>query len=1011
MGSEVFRFVTVHPPQEAANPQASAAAAVDLGITSTPFIDSLRAMRAAGARLSMIEAATAFVASPEFIGTPDRIDRPYRDFITAVQQLPEATFWPGVGNAFGQIFNSPPANVIRSDAFLYLYARSSNGIVAAMIDSAAPARARGLLVRLARTLWLIRRLAATAPVTQSGYEGAPLVLPSGIFPLPDLVASVRAQRRATAAAARAEAGERGAEHARVTADLAAHRRAVDELLDVLERTGTQPAPEPVAGGARPTYGFALSAAGTAELSESTRTVLRSVGVTDGRVDVARSITQLERHSAELVRGALNGNLAAGTPGPCPPAPPSGGAPDESVTVPTGHGDAKVLGIADLMVLEQELLRYELGEIAHIENVLKSETRSRTFKTSNTIEQTDTTEVETTEEKEQDLSSAERFELHTETQSVIDDSASKQMGLTVHASYGPSVDATANYNSSSSSSHQQSTAASANYAREVTTRAAQRIQTRTLKRRTVRTVSVVEETNEHGFDNKAGNSDVIGVYRYVDKIYRAQVVNYGKRLMLEFVVPEPAAFLRYGMTRHPVDEVSVPKPDRPGYCLDNTFTPLQAEDITRDNYLYWASKYNVQDVTPPPASVMIASGSKKAPDQMDTASNDARISSEVFDLAIPDGYLSQSAFVNIYGETQAGDHYVMVQVQNQQMKYVEPFDDPFVLQLQQAPALPVTLNSLRFYNYEVLVTVLCTLAPERFRAWQLKTFGSVMTAYAEEKSRYDQAIAEARFAARDSAIGGTNPRRNRETEQIELKRSCISQLGGQRFDLFDAVASDVAPYGYPEVDFAEAKAEGVYIQAFEQSFEWNNMTYVFYPYFWGRKAEWPTVAQLSDDDPLFERFLQAGAARVQVPVRLGFEPGVLTYLATGELWSGDGTLVNSEGAAPDPTHVSILDELRAQLGDNSVEGPGRVSVTNNSPNVTGNATMFTAEDEDRRIMIAGKTYVIRTVVDAQTIRLTTNYTGDSVTGLRYSLGGRLVGEPWEVKLPTNLVKLDNSLIIR
>jgi hypothetical protein len=411
-------------------------------------------------------------------------------------------------------------------------------------------------------------------------------------------------------------------------------------------------------------------------------------------------------------------------------------------------------------------------------------------------------------------------------------------------------------------------------------------------------------------------------------------------------------------------------------------------------------------------VVIASGSKKSADQLPRAGDDGPlISSDVFDVAIPDGYLTQTATINTYGETQVGVHYVMLQVQGLQLKYVEPEFDPSTVQLQPASSLPVTVNSLRFYNYEVLVTVLCTLSEEKFRAWQLKTFASIMNAYAEEKSRYDQAVAEARFAARDATIGGTNPRKNRETEQIELKKGCIAQLSGQRFDLFDAVVSDVAPYGYPEVDFAEAKAEGAYIQAFEQSFEWQNLTYVFYPYFWGRKAEWPTTAQLTDNDPLFERFLQAGAARVQVPVRLGFEPGVLTYLATGQMWSGDGTLVNSEGTAPDSTQVSILDELRSQLGDNSVEGPGRIAVTNNSANVTGTATSFTADDEDRRIMIAGKTYVIRSVVDAQTIRLTTNYTGDSVTGLRYSLGGRLVGEPWEVKLPTNLVKLDNSLIIR
>jgi hypothetical protein len=285
----------------------------------------------------------------------------------------------------------------------------------------------------------------------------------------------------------------------------------------------------------------------------------------------------------------------------------------------------------------------------------------------------------------------------------------------------------------------------------------------------------------------------------------------------------------------------------------------------------------------------------------------------------------------------------------------------------------------------------------------------MSAYNEQKSAYDEAIKEARANAADSAVSGTNPENNRVTEQTELRKGCISLLTGQRFDLFDAMNRNVAPYGYPEIDFAEAKAEGEYIRAFEQSFEWNNMVYVFYPYFWGRKDDWLTVAQLSDDDPLFGQFLRAGAARVQVPVRVGFEEAVLTFLSTGELWTGEGTLVSSDGGDAEPD-LSIIDELKSQLGDNNVDGPGTVNVTKNSAAVTGIGTAFTSNDVSRRIIIAGVTYVIRTVQDAQTITLAAPYAGANAQGLGYALGGVLVGQPWEVKIPTDLIKLDESLVI-
>ena len=102
-----------------------------------------------------------------------------------------------------------------------------------------------------------------------------------------------------------------------------------------------------------------------------------------------------------------------SPDVCPPAIDTT-PPYDFFNVPTGHGNARILGVADLMVLEQELLRHQLGKIAHIENVMKSEERSREFKTTDMTKQTLTIETEITEEKSQDLSSTERFELQTES---------------------------------------------------------------------------------------------------------------------------------------------------------------------------------------------------------------------------------------------------------------------------------------------------------------------------------------------------------------------------------------------------------------------------------------------------------------------------------------------------------------------------------------------------------------------------------------------------------------------
>lgn len=56
---------------------------------------------------------------------------------------------------------------------------------------------------------------------------------------------------------------------------------------------------------------------------------------------------------------------------------------------------------------------------------------------------------------------------------------------------------------------------------------------------------------------------------------------------------------------------------------------------------------------------------------------------------------------------------------------------------------------------------------------------------------------------------------------------------------------------------------------EQAFEWDIMSYNFYPYFWGNKADWKTLYQSESIDPLFRSFLQSGMARVVATVHPGF----------------------------------------------------------------------------------------------------------------------------------------------
>ena len=504
-----------------------------------------------------------------------------------------------------------------------------------------------------------------------------IIIPREIFPLPqvkDTLKEMRKEERERQKRVFYEYKQKIEETSKLVVD---NNEAIAEMIGAYEKRSDYDR--------KVSKGFILSHEISNNISSKTKQILQYHGLVSDEIDVAKSVAILEKFNIAEVN-KFSRNISAGTkmtrigsvllpsdyfgsydipvdiqgtlsivPGVCH-SPYVGGGGQQTgvngeVTTPIGHGQAHAYGFSDLMVVEQELSHYEYGEIAHIENVLKGEIRERKHRTSRTREEAVLTETEETSEKTEDLTTTERYELGTESQHVINENSSTQIGITVNASYGPSVDVTGNYNYSTGTSTQDSKSASSNFARETSTRAINRLEKRKLHRRFVRTIEEVTELNKHIFENQEPNADNIsGIYRWIDKIYTLQIVNYGKRFMLEFIVPEPAAFVRHAMSKLPNEDNVIVKPDPPGWCLDDgkTFHALQVEDIKREDYLIWVAKYNVQDVSPPPPRFITASQSKILTTSEVTKFEELshRLSIKDGSVEIPDGYFPQEANVNL-----------------------------------------------------------------------------------------------------------------------------------------------------------------------------------------------------------------------------------------------------------------------------------------------------------------------------------------------------------------------------
>ena len=584
----------------------------------------------------------------------------------------------------------------------------------------------------------------------------------------------------------------------------------------------------------------------------------------------------------------------------------------------GQCRIRPLGVADFRRVEQELCCYMPGEVAHIENVLQGEYKERTTRRLRRSENTFTQTTEREEETQRDTSSTDRYELQRETAKTIQNDMSFDLGVTAAGSYGPvSVSVSSNFSTATSS--QESDRQAVAYGKEVTDRSLKRVIEKVREERITKVIEEFEENNKHGLDNRNGKKHVVGLYRWADKIYKAQIVNYGKRLMFEFMIPEPAAFHLWAMSKpavqtnvllkEPIDPRSKQMAEILGYAF-KTHT-----DITVSNYALLAAQYGATIDAPPPALKAVEKNYFNK-SELDGAKN---FSHGYNDLTIPQGYnparaevlISMSGWGNNprddnghWNTITVGDDAVFVNYSNK-----NGTKTLWLRLSNEVETLPVNICG-RCTFYSANVNVVCEIMPEYFETWQIKTFKAVIDAYENQKAAYEQAVSEAKIQ-RGVDIQGTNPAMNRLIEQQELKKGCLGWLNnGQNLGSWavwhyndnNDCNSPVTTYSCNTIQETERA------KFFEQGFDWKLMTYTFLPYFWGNKCRWRKMYQLDDTDPLFLNFLQAGMAKVLIPVRPGFEKQVMHFLRTGQIWQG------SEVPAIDsPIYLSIVEELKEPVG--------------------------------------------------------------------------------------------------
>lgn len=576
-------------------------------------------------------------------------------------------------------------------------------------------------------------------------------------------------------------------------------------------------------------------------------------------------------------------------------------------IPSGYG-IKRLGIADYRKVEQEVCCYVPGEVSHIENIMAREYKEKSTRRLRRQEDTITSTKEKETEKLTDSTSTERFEMNQEIGSVIAEQNSSNFHTGVSAeAYGVRMEASADFahNTSQETSNNQAVTD----AKEITQRALDRVVQKVKEERVTKIIEEFEENNKHGYDNRKGDKHISGVYRWVDKIYRNRIINYGKRLMYEFMIPEPATFHNLAIERRvESNEVTI---------LEKPIDPRTAESSIRlgidDNfdirYMHWAKAFNVE-VTPPPVATKTIGKSLSGTFTTDVGTHEAFSIKE--DLVIEEGYFANSAIVAVNGTHDGltssqgvfcsiGDKEVtfpLSAVPFSRKSVSTPFTFPF------SNFVPFAITFANMFNGAVSITLNLSRSSDLLMRWRIETFNAIIAAYEEKLQKYNDETAELKSVQSQKAK--VNPLFYRQIENTVLRKNCIEYLvshavlGGTT--LVSGNSFDTTQVMYDHINLETYAAK---VKFFEQAFEWNLMSYNFYPFYWAQRSKWQDLYNVEEqDDPIFRAFLQSGMARVIVTVRPGFEEAVNWYIGTGQVWNG--------GQVPtlnDPLFISIVNELQ------------------------------------------------------------------------------------------------------
>ncbi|SOE87009.1 hypothetical protein SAMN05446935_7555 [Burkholderia sp. YR290] len=404
--------------------------------------------------------------------------------------------------------------------------------------------------------------------------------------------------------------------------------------------------------------------------------------------------------------------------------------------------------------------------------------------------------------------------------------------------------------------------------------------------TVTTVSGMEDFTAHLIENKhADKSMRVDYFRRVRK-WLSEHYRYGVRLTYDVVLPDPASKIRDRQVE--LEQIAL--------ALAAEFhLALTPSDISVVNWEWLADQYGVQLPPPPDQNRRVESSLAVdySPNEEVTIHGAVHTRQKIdqLTLALPTDYV----FANLYAVVNVSTWHVTFQKQwvtvlgsggggsfvPDASGYINNWLSFDVTQLPQVGGVSAAFWSQYVSSGTLKLIGVLSPTENAMEAWRSRCWSIIRDSsyanYAQHRSYLrDRQSALLKEIAADDAV----MLRRREKEQI--MRAVLEWLFPGFDDAASVLTSLPSPGSLDADTWQQVMEYGEYIKFVQTAIDWDNVMVFLYPYFWDTPAHAAQKLYLDHPDPIHREFLRAGAARVIVAIKPGFEEDVVSLLDQGQL---------------------------------------------------------------------------------------------------------------------------------